>query len=193
MTYFINTRIGWRTRVGESHDGQPKEARQYDRRGVSSVGRRLGTTHQSSQHRGSSAPRARQMVGGCRRCNRRSYRAQLMTDAQLPAPADAADAADRLLTAARFQQLAEVPPEIEWIANLGDRATRRAYEAAIGGFMRFAGYRSPRGIPWRDARARHCLARRPGPPCARRQHGAASPGGAVVAVRISVRAERRHP
>jgi integrase/recombinase XerD len=67
--------------------------------------------------------------------------------------------ADRLLTAARFQQLADVPPEIEWFANLGSKATRRAYETAIGDFMAFAGIRRPeefRGvtrahvIAWRD-------------------------------------------
>jgi len=66
---------------------------------------------------------------------------------------------DRLLTATRFQQLADVPPEIEWFANLGSKATRRAYETAIGDFMAFAGIRRPeefRGvtrahvIAWRD-------------------------------------------
>ena len=37
----------------------------------------------------------------------------------------------RLLTAAQFQGLADVPPEIEWFANLGNTATRRAYENAL--------------------------------------------------------------
>ncbi|MBL8473663.1 MAG: tyrosine-type recombinase/integrase [Rhodocyclaceae bacterium] len=45
----------------------------------------------------------------------------------------------RLLTAEAFQSLADVPPEIEWFANLGNAATRRAYEAALADFMRFAG------------------------------------------------------
>ena len=37
----------------------------------------------------------------------------------------------RLLTAAEFHRLADVPPEVEWFANLSDSSTRRAYENAI--------------------------------------------------------------
>jgi integrase/recombinase XerD len=36
--------------------------------------------------------------------------------------------ANRLLTAAEFQKLADVPPEVEWFANLSNPHTRRAYE-----------------------------------------------------------------
>jgi hypothetical protein len=57
----------------------------------------------------------------------------------------------RLLTAAAFQGLADVPPEMEWFANLGNKATRRAYETALKDFMRFT-------------RACHRLARRARPP-----------------------------
>ena len=66
---------------------------------------------------------------------------------------------NRRLTAANFQQLADVPPEIEWFANLGNKATRRAYENALGDFMRFVGlvstteFRSvtrAHVIAWRD-------------------------------------------
>ncbi len=35
----------------------------------------------------------------------------------LPTPSASAD---RLLTAAEFHRLADVPPEVEWFANLGD-------------------------------------------------------------------------
>ncbi|MGI4796559.1 MAG: tyrosine-type recombinase/integrase [Janthinobacterium lividum] len=45
----------------------------------------------------------------------------------------------RLLTAAEFQRLADVPPEAEWFANIHNLSTRRAYQAAIGDFMRFTG------------------------------------------------------
>src|ERR1700682_241364 len=45
---------------------------------------------------------------------------------------------ERLLTAAEFQRLADVPPEIEWFANIGNRSTRRAYENAIRDFMGFS-------------------------------------------------------
>ena len=33
---------------------------------------------------------------------------------------------DRLLTAAEFHRLADVPPEVEWFANLSNPNTRRA-------------------------------------------------------------------
>jgi site-specific recombinase XerD len=45
----------------------------------------------------------------------------------------------RALTAAEFQGLAEVPAAAEWFANLGNNATRRAYQNALQDFMRFVG------------------------------------------------------
>lgn len=65
----------------------------------------------------------------------------------------------RLLTSAEFQRLADVPPELEWFANLGNKSTRRAYQNALQDFMRFTGVVRPeefrqvtRGhvIAWRD-------------------------------------------
>ena len=101
--------------------------------------------------------------------------------------------AERLLTVAEFHRLADVPPEIEWFANLDNPSTKRAYENAIGDFMRFAGIARPEEfrtvtrahvIAWRDDLARRELERRHGPAPAR---------GTVVAVRISLRKKRRHP
>src|SRR6202142_4288615 len=72
----------------------------------------------------------------------------------------------RRLTAAAFQDLADVPPEVEWFANLGNRATRRAYETALKDFMRFTGIARPEEfrivtrahvIAWRDELARRAL------------------------------------
>ena len=72
-------------------------------------------------------------------------------------------APDRLLTAAAYQGLADVPPELEWFANLGNAATRRAYENALQDFMRFTGIARPdefrsvtraHVIAWRDDLAR---------------------------------------
>jgi integrase/recombinase XerD len=66
---------------------------------------------------------------------------------------------ERLLTAAEFHRLADVPPEVEWFANIRNRSTRRAYENAIGDFMRFTGIARPdefrtvtraHVIAWRD-------------------------------------------
>src|SRR5271168_2727508 len=68
--------------------------------------------------------------------------------------------ADRLLTAAEFQKLADVPPEVEWFANISNRHTRRAYENAVKDFMQFTGIARPEEfrtvtrahvIAWRDA------------------------------------------
>ena len=47
------------------------------------------------------------------------------TDTQLPAQISPPE---QLLTAAEFQRLADVPPEVEWFANIRNRSTRRAYE-----------------------------------------------------------------
>ena len=66
----------------------------------------------------------------------------------------------RLLTAVEFHRLADVPPEVEWFANLSNPCTRRAYENAVGDFMRFVGIARPEEfrtvtrahiIAWRDA------------------------------------------
>jgi integrase/recombinase XerD len=65
----------------------------------------------------------------------------------------------RMLTAAEFQSLVEVPPETEWFRNIRSPATKRAYENAIKDFMRFAGIKRPEEfrhvtrahvIAWRD-------------------------------------------
>src|ERR1700676_191195 len=62
------------------------------------------------------------------------------TDQHLPAriPPDS-----RLLTAAEFHRLADVPPEVEWFANLSNASTRRAYENAVRDFMLFTGIARP--------------------------------------------------
>jgi site-specific recombinase XerD len=74
--------------------------------------------------------------------------------------------AGRLLTAAEFHQLADVPPEVEWFANLTNPCTRRAYENAVRDFMGFAGIKRPEEfrsvtrahiIAWRDELARRNL------------------------------------
>jgi integrase/recombinase XerD len=65
----------------------------------------------------------------------------------------------RLLTAADFLRLADVPPEVEWFANITNPNTRRAYENAVRDFVRFTGIVKPEEfrtvtrahlIAWRD-------------------------------------------
>ena len=58
---------------------------------------------------------------------------------------------DNLLSRAEFQQLAKVPAEIEWFANLGNPQTRRAYMLDLRDFMEFVGIRRlgpPAGRLW---------------------------------------------
>ncbi|MDH5677973.1 MAG: tyrosine-type recombinase/integrase [Nitrospinota bacterium] len=50
---------------------------------------------------------------------------------------------NRALTAAEFQGLAEVPPELEWFANITNEKTRRAYKNDVTEFSRFIGIGSP--------------------------------------------------
>jgi integrase/recombinase XerD len=50
---------------------------------------------------------------------------------------------ERALTAKEFLDLADVPPEMEWFANITNRQTRRAYQNDLRDFMRFAGIQSP--------------------------------------------------
>src|ERR1700730_5544453 len=85
------------------------------------------------------------------------------SDPQLPTPVTSTE---RLLTAAEFHRLAEVPPELEWFANITNRGTRRIYKNSITDFMRFTGILRPEEfrivtrahvIAWRDDLARRQL------------------------------------
>lgn len=48
-----------------------------------------------------------------------------------------------LLAEARFRQLAAVPPELEWFANIDNERTRRAYKADLADFSAFVGLARP--------------------------------------------------
>jgi site-specific recombinase XerD len=88
-----------------------------------------------------------------------------MTTDQLPTEIPPARAS-RLLTAAEFHRLADVPPEVEWFANIGNPNTKRAYENAVRDFMLFTGIARPEEfrivtrahiIAWRDDLVRRGL------------------------------------
>jgi hypothetical protein len=49
--------------------------------------------------------------------------------------------ARRALTPAQFGDLADVPSELEWLANITNPKTRRAYKNDVGEFSAFAGLR----------------------------------------------------
>jgi integrase/recombinase XerD len=48
-----------------------------------------------------------------------------------------------LLTRKEFQDLADVPPEVEWFANIDNPRTRRAYRIDLQDFSQFVGLRHP--------------------------------------------------
>ncbi|MEZ5581074.1 MAG: phage integrase N-terminal SAM-like domain-containing protein [Candidatus Competibacteraceae bacterium] len=58
-------------------------------------------------------------------------------------PATESALSNRPLTAAEFQGLAEVPPELEWFANITNAKTRRAYQFDVRDFTRFVGIVRP--------------------------------------------------
>lgn len=47
------------------------------------------------------------------------------------------------LSAAQFGKLADVPPELEWLANITNEKTRRAYKLDAGEFSQFLGLKRP--------------------------------------------------
>ncbi len=48
-----------------------------------------------------------------------------------------------LLNRAEFHQLGQVPPALEWFANIQNPRTRRAYEGDLQGFLGFVGVQQP--------------------------------------------------
>jgi len=53
------------------------------------------------------------------------------------------DGAGKRLSRAEFQGLGEMPPELEWFANLDNPRTRRAYRNDVKEFTAFAGVERP--------------------------------------------------
>ncbi|MFT5366862.1 MAG: integrase/recombinase XerD [Candidatus Latescibacterota bacterium] len=72
---------------------------------------------------------------------------------------------ERMLTRSEFQTLADVPPELEWFANIENDRTRDAYRRDLRDFTTFLGTQTPEEfrtvtrshvIAWRNAlRARN--------------------------------------
>ena len=52
-------------------------------------------------------------------------------------------APEGILTAAEFQNLAHVPAEVEWFANIDNKRTRRAYQIDLREFMHFVNIHRP--------------------------------------------------
>jgi site-specific recombinase XerD len=66
-----------------------------------------------------------------------------MTPDKLAPAGTLAVAPTSMLTAAQFQQLADVPPVLTWFANIDNPQTRRAYQNDLQEFMVFAGIERP--------------------------------------------------
>ncbi len=77
-----------------------------------------------------------------------------MTDTSKTSPV--VPTSNRILTADDFHRLSDVPPEVEWFANLTNPQTRRAYQNAVQDFMRFTGIQRP--DEFRDVTRAHVIA-----------------------------------
>jgi integrase/recombinase XerD len=53
---------------------------------------------------------------------------------------------EQKLTPAQYSDLADVPPELEWLANITNLKTRGAYKTDVAEFSAFAGLREPREL-----------------------------------------------
>ncbi len=62
-----------------------------------------------------------------------------------PAPAMLPAVVSRL-TPEQFTALADVPPETEWLANITNEKTKRAYKIDVAEFIRFTGLREPSAL-----------------------------------------------
>ena len=51
-----------------------------------------------------------------------------------------------VLTPAQYSDLADVPPELEWLANITNLKTRRAYKRDVEEFSAFTGLRAPSAL-----------------------------------------------
>ena len=49
----------------------------------------------------------------------------------------------RSLTPAEFYELSDIPPELEWLGNLDNKNTRKAYERDVRDFLAFMGFAGP--------------------------------------------------
>jgi hypothetical protein len=58
---------------------------------------------------------------------------------------------ERMLTPEQYRDLANVPPELEWLANITNAKTRRAYKVEVAKFITFTYLKDHRAH--RDARS----------------------------------------
>jgi integrase/recombinase XerD len=71
-------------------------------------------------------------------------------------PRDLLPVKTRSLTAAQFDHLSDVPPETEWLANIGSKKTKRAYKVDVAEFTVFTGLSASGQL--RDVARAHVIA-----------------------------------
>src|SRR6266404_5277871 len=96
------------------------------------------------------------------------------------------------LTPAQFEQLADVPPEEEWLANITNLKTRRAYKEDVPGVHRVYRFAGLYGATFRRPVAYHCLAQGHGKTRSGAGQYSAQAFGAVLALRLPLRTQRCH-
>jgi integrase/recombinase XerD len=65
---------------------------------------------------------------------------------------------ERMLTLAAFHQLQDVPPLIEWLANIENEKTRQAYQQDVSEFCRFVGINDAHTEQFRQVTRAHVIA-----------------------------------
>jgi hypothetical protein len=83
-----------------------------------------------------------------------------MTDDTAEPGSIAVSGAERRLSRAEVQGLSDVPPELEWFANLDNPRTRRAYRLDVQEFTAFAGVERPEEMRQVTRAHRNRLARK---------------------------------
>jgi integrase/recombinase XerD len=63
---------------------------------------------------------------------------------------------ERKLTPEQYRELADIPPELEWLNNITNAKTRRAYKTDVAEFMAFSGLVATRSL--RDVARPHVIA-----------------------------------
>ena len=101
------------------------------------------------------------------------------------------DTGRRLISAAEFQELADVPAAAEWLANVDNPNTRRAYGSDVGEFMSMLGIPPLRRAPTRPPGPRHRLAEDARGARSRSGDPAAEALGRLLPVPLPLQRERR--
>ena len=112
----------------------------------------------------------------------------MTTDVPVPVPALIVSGAG--LTSAQFADLADVSPELEWLANITNAKTCRAYRVDVAEFIDFTHLKDHSALR-RVSKPCHRLAQGHGIPEPRSNKHPSQAVGTVVAVRLSLCSQRR--